>query len=71
MVGCTQRGDGRLVTMSETNAREICYLVREYCVELYKDKYHMEINTKEGMDAHIYTYTGYYSEELVSGDGNV
>jgi hypothetical protein len=30
----------------------------------------MEFNTKEGMDTHIYTYTGYNSEELVSGDGD-
>jgi hypothetical protein len=30
----------------------------------------MEFSTEEIMDAQIYTYTRYNSEELVSGDGN-
>jgi hypothetical protein len=31
----------------------------------------MGIDTKEGMDAQVYTYTGYNSKQLVLGTGNV
>jgi hypothetical protein len=31
---------------------------------------HMGINTKEGMDTHVYTYTRYNYEEPILGTGN-